>query len=69
MATSQGGAGVYSQLVFDRHYGKPEAKNGACEMSWKVKTKRGGAARHASIEADQKANVVYFDLNEDQGSP
>lgn len=59
----------YMISVLTKRYGKPESKNGTCEMSWKVKTKRGGAARHASIQADQKSNVVYFDLNEDQGSP
>jgi hypothetical protein len=59
----------YMISVLNKRYGKPESKNGACKMSWKVKTIRGGAARHASIEADQKSNVVYFDLNEDQGSP
>jgi hypothetical protein len=59
----------YMISVLNKRYGKPESKNGACEMTWKVRTKRGVAARHASIEADQKANAVYFDLNEDQGSP
>lgn len=60
---------LYMISVLNKRYGKPESKSGSCEMSWKVKMKRGGGARHASIEADQKANVVYFDLNEDQGSP
>lgn len=59
----------YMVGVLNKRYGKPESKNGPCKMSWKIRTKRGGAARHASIEADQKADVVYFDLNEDQNSP
>jgi hypothetical protein len=52
-----------------RCYGKPESKQGACEMQWKVKSKRGGALRYADIEADHKTNVVYFDLYEEQGAP
>jgi len=59
----------YMIAALNKRYGIPESKNGACEMSWNVKTKRGELPRHVSIEADQKNNVVYFDLNEDQGSP
>jgi len=59
----------YMVSVLNKRYGKPESKSGACEIRWKVKTKRGSAARYASIGADQKTNAVYFDLNEDQGSP
>lgn len=58
----------YMISVLNKRYGKPESKNGVCEMSWKIKTKRGSASRYASIEADQKSNVVYFDLEQEQGS-
>jgi len=59
----------YMISILTRRYGKPESKQGVCEMQWKVKAKRGGPLRYADIEADHKTNVVYFDLYEEQGAP
>jgi hypothetical protein len=59
----------YMISILTRRYGKPESKQGVCEMQWRLKAKRGGPLRYADIEADHKANVVYFDLYEEQGAP
>ena len=59
----------YMISILTRRYGKPESKQGDCEMQWKVKAKRGDPLRYADIEADHKTNVVYFDLYEEQGAP
>ena len=59
----------YMISILTRHYGKPEFKQGICEMQWKVKAKRGGPLRYADIEADHKTNMVYFALYEEQGAP
>lgn len=53
--------------VLVQQYGKPNESNGACDSKWLVKAGKGKRPVHIALEKDDKANVVYFGNQEEQG--
>jgi hypothetical protein len=58
---------AHMRSVLTQQYGKPSETQGSCDSKWVVKPGKGKPLIHIALEKDDKANVVYFANQAEQG--